>query len=121
MKWVLLVTAIAVGILTYYTGLRVGYVTLLPTYTYNARGVSNYTYRTYQDATRLTIVGTCSTRSGKVTVRFYDPEERYLGGQTCTQGRYGIALPANGKVGLYRLEVDFEHYTGRLEIDEKRD
>lgn len=121
MKWALLITAVAIAALTYFYGLRVGYVTLVPTYMYNAQGVSTYTYQTYPDGTKLGVVGICDTRSGQATLRLYDPSGKFVSGQTCVKGRYGVSLGAReDAVGFYRLEIELDHYTGRLELDERR-
>jgi len=120
MRVILVVLALAIGILAAFFGLRVGYLSLTPTWMYNAQGVNSYTYRTYDPSGRIILTGTCDTHSGRATFRVYAPNGAYVAGQECIPGRYGINLQAGGEVGLYRLEVTLEHYTGHLDLIEQR-
>ena len=120
MRWALLVLVIGVAALAYFFGLRLGYLSLTPTWMYNAQGMNTYAYRTYGDGTRVRLVGTCDTRAGKATFRLFDPNGQFVAGQTCTPGKYGINLGGENAIGFYRLTVEFDHFTGRLQIDEQR-
>ncbi|PYE54929.1 hypothetical protein [Deinococcus yavapaiensis] len=121
MRWVLVVLALAIAALAYFFGLRLGYVSLTPTYMFNAQGVNNYSYRTYDANARVILTGRCETRSGVVALRLYSPSNRQVASALCTAGNtFALNLQGGGEVGYYVLNVEFDRFTGMLEIDENR-
>ncbi|AFZ69166.1 hypothetical protein [Deinococcus peraridilitoris] len=120
MRWAWIVLIVAVATLAYFAGLRFGYLSLTPTWMYNAQGNNSYTFRTYDERGEVFLSGSCTTRSGEATLRLYAPGGTFVGGQVCRAGSYNLALRGGGEIGLYKLTVDFNHFTGRLEINENR-
>lgn len=121
MRWFLIVLVLGIGALAYFFGLRVGYVSLTPTVMYNATGVNNYTYRTVEVSSRLILNGRCETRSGQVTLRLLSPTNRQVASALCSAGTsFGLNLQGGGEIGFYRLTVEFDRFTGLIELVENR-
>ena len=120
MRWALLTLILAIATLAYFFGLRFGYLTLTPTWMYNAQGENSYAYRVYSTDGQIILTGTCDTKAGQATFRLFAPNGRYLGGQTCPKGQYNVRLKGGGEIGDYRLAVQLDRYTGKLELNEQR-
>ncbi|WP_232472163.1 hypothetical protein [Deinococcus sp. DB0503] len=118
----LLLALVAALLLLYFTfGLRFGYVTLTPTHLLNAQGQNQYAFELYEDGKAVGVTGTCSGRSGQVTLRLLDPSGTEVAGQSCPPGTWSLNLLGGGHPGIYRLIVDFKHYTGTLSLKETRE
>lgn len=121
MRWFLAILVLGLAALAYFFGLRLGYVSLTPTYMFNAQGVNNYTYRTFDATARLILTGRCETRSGQVALRLFSPSGRQLASALCTEGNtFALNLQGGGEIGFYKLTVDFDRFTGVIEINENR-
>ncbi|MEW6422255.1 MAG: hypothetical protein AB1511_11110 [Deinococcota bacterium] len=118
----LLLALVAALLLLYFTfGLRFGYVTLTPTRLLNAQGQNQYAFDLYEENKTVGVTGTCSGRSGQVTLRLLDPSGTQVAGQSCPPGTWSLSLLGSGHLGVYRLIVDFKHYTGTLDLKEMRE
>lgn len=121
MRYLLLALAAAAALLYFTLGLRLGYVTLMPTHLLNAQGQNKYAYRLYEDSKSVGVRGTCTARTGRATLRLLDPSGTQVAGQACPPGTWSVSLTGSGRPGIYHLVVDFNHYTGTLNLDEVRD
>lgn len=121
MRYLLLALVAAVVLLYFTLGLRLGYVTLMPTHLLNAQGQNAYAYRLYEAGKSVGVRGTCTVRDGRATLRLLDPSGTQVAGQACPPGTWSVALSGSGSPGIYRLVVDFNHYTGTLDLNEVRD
>lgn len=119
----LLIVALALVLtLMYFTfGLRFGYVTLVPTYLFNATGSNNYAYQLYEDRQNVGVRGTCKVRHGTATFRLLDSRGTQVAGQVCPKGDWGLNVMVEGNTGQYRLEVQFEKFTGVIDVKETRE
>ena len=121
---VLLVALVAALTLLYFTlGLRLGYVTLTETYLLHATGTNTYSFRTLEDRQFVGVVGSCKVRSGRATVRLYNPRGDQIAGQTCQKGgrdEWSLSVLGGGQSGRYRLVVGFDRYTGSINLKETR-
>ncbi|GAA3994290.1 hypothetical protein GCM10022631_00380 [Deinococcus rubellus] len=116
MRVVLAVLAVAVAILYFTFGVRVGAATLTPLYLLNAQGQSSYPFRTYQ-AGKLTVTGSCQGKGGQATLRLLAPDGTALSAVLCRQGSWSLDMNGSGEAGTYLLNVEYQHYTGRLELN----
>ncbi|GAA5514841.1 hypothetical protein Dcar01_03602 [Deinococcus carri] len=121
MRLLLLALAAAVLLLYVTFGLRLGYVTLTPTQLLNAQGQNRYTFQLYEDGKSVGVTGTCTARSGHATLRLLAPDGTQIAGQSCPRGTWSLNLRGSGQPGLYRLLVDFDHYTGTMNLTETRE
>lgn len=121
MRFLLLALVAAVALLYFTFGLRLGYVTLTPTHLLNAQGQNSYAYSLFEDGKSVGVRGTCTVSSGRATLRLVDPSGTQVAGQECPPGRWSVSLVGSGHPGVYRLYVEFNHYTGTLDLDEVRD
>ena len=115
MRVVLAVLAVALAVLYFTLGVRVGAATLTPLYLLNAQGQSKYPFRTYQTG-KLTITGSCQGQGGQATLRLLAPDGTELSAVLCRKGNWSLDLNGSGEPGTYLLSVDYQHYTGRLEL-----
>lgn len=120
MRFLLLALVAAVLLLYFTFGLRFGYVTLTPTHLLNAQGKNQYAFELYEDGQSVGVTGTCTVRSGQATLRLLDPSGTQVAGQSCPKGTWSLSLIGHGQPGMYRLIVEFDHYTGTLNIQETR-
>ncbi len=123
MRYFWLLVIVALGALYYFYGLRVGYLTLTPTWMANAQGVSTYKYKLLPadvGTSFVRVAGSCDARAGQVTLSFTSPSGQPVGTQVCRGGRYSLGLTGQGETGEYLLKVNYLHYTGRLELIEQR-
>ena len=118
----LLVVALALVLtLMYFTfGLRFGYVTLTPTYMFGASGTNRYTYQIYEPNQTVGVEGSCTVRSGEVTLRLLDPKGSQVAGQSCPKGSWGLKLVATGDPGRYTLEIEMRKFSGVMDLKETR-
>ena len=121
---VLLVALAAALTLLYFTlGLRLGYVTLTETYMLHAVGTNTYTFRTLEDNQFVGVVGSCQVKSGRATVRLYGPRGNQIAGQVCQPGalnKWSLNVLGGGQTGNYRVVVNFDKYTGSINLQETR-
>ena len=120
MRVFLVVLVLAAAALYYFIGLRIGYATVTPLYLLNAQGESSYPFRLYEEDTavsKVQITGTCQGRSGLATLRFLAPDGTELSAVRCPPGRWTLNMGGSGEVGIYKLLVDYQHYTGSLELN----
>ncbi|CAM3180085.1 hypothetical protein DEDE109153_01535 [Deinococcus deserti] len=117
----LVLVLIAVVAAVYFTaGLRFGYVTLTPTYMWNATGQNSYTFRTIEADQSVGVKGSCQVRSGQAVVRLYDPKGGQIAGQSCPKGKWALNIMGSGAAGTYRLVVDLDKFSGTLDLEEVR-
>lgn len=117
----MLVAVVAAVALLYFTiGIRLGFVTLSPTYLFNAQGHNSYSFETYEDTQAVGVTGTCRVRKGRAVLRLIDPSGNQVAGRTCPRGFYTLELMGKGQQGFYRLEIDFEHFSGVMDLKETR-
>lgn len=115
-----MVVMAALAVLYFTVGLRFGYVTLTETHLFNASGTNTYVFRTLEDRQQVGVVGSCRVSSGRATLRLYSPAGVQIAGQVCQKGNWSLNVMGGGKTGTYRLEVDFEKYTGSINLKETR-
>lgn len=123
MRVLFVALAAALALLYFTLGLRLGYVTLTETYMLHAKGTNTYTFRTLEDNQVVGVVGSCRVRSGRATVRLYGPQGKQLAGQVCQPGaqrEWSLSVLGGGKPGNYRVAVEFDRYTGSLNLKETR-
>lgn len=121
MRILLLALVAAVALLYFTLGLRFGYVTLTPTQLLNAQGQNSYTFELYDEGKSVGVTGTCAVRGGQATLRLLDPSGTQVAGQSCPKGQWSLRLLGGGQPGRYRLLVNFDHYSGTLELRETRE
>lgn len=118
MRYVFAALVVLLATLYFTLGLRLGSPTLTETLLLNATGVNTYTFSTNETRQRVGVVGACRVRSGEATVRLLAPDGTQIAGQTCRQGEWSLSVLGGGQPGNYRVVVEFDHYTGRLNIEE---
>ena len=118
MRYILAVLVLTLATLYFTVGLRLGSPTLTETYLLNATGTNTYTYATTDNRQRVGVTGACRVRSGAATVRLLAPDGTQIAGQTCREGEWSLNVLGGGQPGTYRVTVDFERYTGRLNLQE---
>ena len=119
MRVFLAVLALALVAVYFTMGVRVGYATMTPLYLVNAQGQSQYPFRVFDDSAsaKLTITGRCVGNSGNATLRFLAPDQTELSAVRCPPGNWTLEMSTDGKPGIYTLNVTYQHYTGRLELN----
>lgn len=120
MRLLLLVVLAALTALYFTVGLRFGYVTLTETQFLNANGTSSYIFNTFEERQQVGVAGSCRVRSGSATIRLFNPDGRQVASQVCQKGTWALSLMGTGKVGNYRLTVDYASYNGSLNLKEQR-
>jgi hypothetical protein len=120
MRLLVVVLLLALAALYFTFGLRVGYVTLTPTYMVNATGENKYTFRVYDQNQEVGVRGSCSVTSGRATFRLTDPKGTQIAGQVCPKGQWALNVLGTGDVGNYKLTIDLEKFTGVIDIKEAR-
>lgn len=118
MRYILAVLAVALATLYFTVGLRLGALTLTEAYLLNATGTNTYTYAAADAQQRVGVTGACRVRSGAATVRLLAPDGTQIAGQTCHEGEWSLNVTGGGQSGPYRVVVEFDHYTGRLGLQE---
>lgn len=113
---------LAVLAILYFTvGLRVGYLTISPMYLFNATGTNTYHFATLEDEQRVGVKGTCSVNSGSAVVSILDTTGGIVNSLSCSKkGTFALDLMAGGRTGEYTVKVDFQSYSGSLELNEQR-
>lgn len=112
--WLLVVVVLAA--LYFTVGMRAGSLSFTPLYLLNAQGKNTYTFPTYQ-AGKLELTGNCQGKSGTVTFRFLAPDGTELSAVRCPPGTFSLSLSGAGDPGTYSLSADYQHYTGKVEIN----
>lgn len=108
--------------LMYFTfGLRFGYVTLTPTYLFNASGTNRYSFQIYDEKQKVGVEGSCKVSRGQAVFRLTDSKGVQVAGQVCPKGAWGLKMLATGDVGRYILEIDLQKFTGTIDIRETRE
>ena len=123
MRVLLVALAAAVALLYFTLGLRLGYVTLTETYLLHASGTNTYAFRTLEDRQVVGVTGSCHVSSGRATVRLYNPLGKQVAGQVCERGTrddWSLKVLGGGQAGTYRVVVNFDQYTGRINLKETR-
>lgn len=118
MRYILAVLVVVLATLYFTVGLRLGAVTLTETYLLNATGTNTYRYTTADNLQRVGVTGACRVRGGEATVRLLAPDGTQIAGQTCHEGEWSLNVVGGGQPGTYRVLVEFDHYTGRLNLQE---
>ena len=86
MKLVLLVTFLALTLAYFTAGVRLGFVTLMPTYMLNAQGAAEYNYRALEADDKVGVSGECHNVSGTATIRLYAPNGQQVDARSCPEG-----------------------------------
>ncbi|MGX9687291.1 hypothetical protein ACTQ9L_09100 [Deinococcus wulumuqiensis] len=127
MRVLFVALATTLALLYFTLGLRLGYVTLTETYLLHAKGTNTYAFRTLEDNQFVGVTGSCRVRSGRATVRLYGPQGNQLAGQVCQSGgksgennEWSLNVLGGGETGKYRVVVDFDRYTGSINLKETR-
>ncbi|UQN06634.1 hypothetical protein [Deinococcus sp. QL22] len=120
MRFLVVVLALVVGLVYFFFGLRLGYVTLTPTRMLNAQGENNYVFNVFDSGQSVGVTGTCSTVKGRAVLRLYDPSGTQIAGQACPKGQWALQVLGKGDAGNYRLNVQFNHFTGLIDLKETR-
>lgn len=120
MRFLFVALAVAVALLYFTFGLRFGYVTLTPTRLMNAQGENRYAFELYDADKEVGVRGSCAVSSGRAILRLYDPSNTQVAGQTCLKGNWTLNLMGGGETGDYRLTVEFDRYTGVMDLKEAR-
>lgn len=118
MRYILGLVLMLVVVLYLTIGLRVGYITLSPTYLFNASGTNTYPMNTVENDQKVGVTGTCNTKSGEAVIRLFNAEGVQITGQTCTKGKFSLnVIGGSGPPQLYKLEVVMKKYTGTLTLE----
>lgn len=123
MRILLVALAAALAALYFTLGLRLGYLTLTETYLLHASGTNTYSFRTLEDRQFVGVTGSCRVSRGRAAVRLYSPLGKQLAGQVCEQGPrndWSLNVLGGGQAGTYRLVVNFDQYTGSINLKEAR-
>ncbi|WP_019009455.1 hypothetical protein [Deinococcus aquatilis] len=120
MRFLLVVLVLVLGLVYFFFGLRLGYVTLTPTRMVNAQGENNYVFDVFEPGQSVGVSGTCSTSSGRAVLRLFDPRGTQIAGQACPKGQWALQVLGKGDSGKYRLNVEFDHFTGVIDLKESR-
>ena len=118
MRYILGALVIALTIMYFTVGVRVGYVTLMPTYMWNATGLNEYAYRTLEDRQQVTFTGKCNVKSGTATLGLYAPDGSLISGQACRKGNWSLNMTGGGRAGAYHLKIDLSKFTGNIEVNQ---
>lgn len=118
MRYFVPLVFIVLAALYFTLGLRAGYLTLTKTYMYNANGTNTYSYQATDDQQRLGVTGSCEVSGGQATVTLLDPSGTQIAGQTCQKGKWSLNVMGGGKVGLYKVVVNFKKFNGTMELNE---
>ncbi|MBB6096832.1 hypothetical protein HNR42_000244 [Deinobacterium chartae] len=116
MRGLLLLLVVALAALYFTIGIRVGYVSEMPTWLFNAQGSNSYAKMVSDTATPVEVSGSCDGRSGRMTLTLRYPNGQVAGSQACIPGNRRVFLRAGGTPGMYNLRVDLERYTGRVDF-----
>ena len=120
MRLVLLVTFLALALAYFTAGVRLGYVTLMPTYMLNAKGAAEYTYPALETDDKVGVAGQCHNVQGSATMRLFAPNGQQVDARSCPEGTWTIQMLASGQQGNYRLFIEYNHFTGVVDLQEKR-
>lgn len=120
MRFLVVVLALVVGLVYFFFGLRFGYVTLIPTRMVNAQGENNYVFDVFEPGQSVGVTGTCRTSGGRAVLRLYDPKGTQIAGQACPKGQWALQVLGKGDSGRYRLNIQLDHFTGVLDLNETR-
>ena len=109
MRLLLVALALVMTLLYFTFGLRVGYVTLMPTYLFNATGVNRYSYEIYDEEQKVGIGGSCKVSSGQAVFRLLDASGSQVAGQACPKGtkvNFSSGWRSGALVDAYLYEFD---------------
>lgn len=122
MRYFLTALGLLFALLYFTVGVRVGYVTLTRTYLWNATGKNTYAFRTLEDGQRIGVTGSCQVKSGTATIRLFNSSGAQVDGRMCTPAKqpWALEVMGTGPAGLYRLTVDFQKFTGNIDLRETR-
>lgn len=120
MRWVLLALIAVAAVLYFSIGLRLGFVTLVPTQLLNAQGQSRYGFEAYEPDQSVGVVGTCRVRQGRATLRLFDPSGEQIAARTCPKGVWALQLTGYGQQGFYRVVIDYNRFSGVMDLKESR-
>ncbi|WP_291428389.1 hypothetical protein [Deinococcus sp.] len=120
MRFLLIALALALTVMYFTFGLRLGYVTLTPTYLLHASGQNRYGLNIYEDRAQIGVRGSCKVSAGTATVRLLDPQGVQVAGRVCPKGEWGLNVLTSGPEGRYQLVVDFDRFTGMIDLKEAR-
>lgn len=113
----MLLLAAVIGLAYEYGGIKLGLVTITPTRMFNAQGTSSFSYLNGSNVNGVQVVGICRARSGNVVLRLTDPDGLQVGGQQCPKGEWAINMSNKAKLGQYKLNIEYQHYTGTLDLN----
>ncbi len=113
MKVVMALLVILLGALYYIKGYRIGLIPTTPMYAFNAQGTTSYPFRLYGEG-QLSIRGSCEVSSGSAVLNFTSSDGTPLGGAQCDKGKWSINMATRGSAGFYKVNVVFNHFTGKL-------
>lgn len=121
MQVLLAVFALIVGGLYFTVGLRLGSVTMMPTQMFAAKGKSVYEFRTVEEGNKVGVAGTCVATKGSANFYMLGADGNVQQSASCVPGQtWGINLMAGGRPGIYRLQVEYKNFDGKIDIQEKR-
>ena len=120
MRYLLMALGLLLALLYFTVGVCVGYVTLTRTYLWNTTGQNTYTFRTLEDGQRVGVTGSCQVKSGTATIRLFNSSGTQVDGRICTPAPqpWALEVMGAGPAGLYRLTVDFQKFTGNIDLRE---
>ena len=121
MQVLLALLALVVGGLYFTVGLRLGAVTMMPTQMYAAKGESTYSFRTTEQGNRVGVSGTCTATNGSANFYMLGADGAVQQSASCVPGQpWAINLMAGGRPGFYRLKVEYNNFSGKIDVTEKR-
>lgn len=121
MRYVLLILLAALVALYFTIGIRIGVLNLSDVYLFNATGKGSYPYRTFDTDQNVRLLGVCDVKKGEVTLRFINPNGQQTSGVTCNQpGKFSVDLRGGGVTGVYKLQVEYNKFSGHLKLNESR-
>ncbi|GHF98200.1 hypothetical protein GCM10017783_07750 [Deinococcus piscis] len=121
MQVLLALFALIVGGLYFTVGLRLGAVTMMPTQMYAAKKEGIYTFRTTEQGNRVGVSGTCVATKGSANFYMLGADGTVQQSASCVPGQpWAINLMAGGPPGFYRLKVEYNNFTGKIDLTEER-
>jgi hypothetical protein len=116
MRSLIVLAIIGLAVWYFTIGIRIGLLTDWPTQIFNGNGTNTYTKDIVYDKYALTVIGTCTTSSGKATISVTSPQGRTLASVQCTKGKQNVNIKLVPGLGKFPLIVKMEKFTGNIDV-----
>ncbi len=116
MRQLVVIALIGIAVWYFTIGVRVGLIGTWPTTLLNAKGTNNYGVTVLRDGNTLTVKGSCTTFSGKLSLYVLGPRNEVLSSALCNKDTQAINLVVKAVKADYNVQVKMEAYSGRLDF-----